>query len=161
MADLAFRTEGKERLRQTFQKLFASGGRREQIAADAMQPLAAKREFLLAEAIGQEAEVTDALKAARQSVEEKAADELCGGEGQGFRLSWLVGFAIMVSGLPVGVCFANIFPLKRDLPVFEREQTLIGESDAMRVAAEIFEHLLRAAEGWFGVDNPSALFHGV
>jgi len=67
----------------------------------------------------------------------------------------------MVSGLPVGVCFANIFPLERDLPVFEREQALIGDGDAMRVAAEIFEHLLWTAERWFGIHHPIALLHGV
>ncbi len=49
-----------------------------------MQQLAAEVEFFLPETIGQETEVADALKAGRQGVEEKAADELLGGDGQGF-----------------------------------------------------------------------------
>jgi len=115
----------------------------------------------LAETIGEETVITDALEAGRQGVEEKAADELVRGDRQSFRLLLFVRFAVMVSGLPVEVCFANIFPLKRDLPLFEREQTLIGDGDAMCVAAQIFEHWLRAAEGWFGVHHPIAPFHGV
>ena len=63
-----------------------------------MQQLAAKGEFFLPETIGQEAEVANALKAGRQGVDEKAADELAGGEGQGLRLFLLVGLAVMVSG---------------------------------------------------------------
>ncbi len=72
-----------------------------------MQQLAAEVEFFLPETIGQETEVADALKAGRQGVEEKAADELLAGDGQGFRLLLFVRLAVVVSGLPAGVCFAD------------------------------------------------------
>jgi hypothetical protein len=38
----------------------------------------------LAETIGEETVITDGLKAGRQAVEEKAADELVGGDRQSF-----------------------------------------------------------------------------
>ncbi len=81
MADLAFGTAGEERLRECGEKLLASGRWGQQVAADAMQQLPAEGEFLFSETIGQETEEADALKAGRQGVEEKAADELVGGEG--------------------------------------------------------------------------------
>ena len=82
-------TAGEERLRQRFAKFTTSSGWGQQIATDAMQELPAEGEFFLAETIGEETkakpllvpEVADALKAGRQGVEEKAADELLGGDG--------------------------------------------------------------------------------
>ncbi len=99
VAGLAFRTERKKRLCEAFQQLFAGSGWWQQIAADALDQLAAEGEFLLPEAIGQETKVANALKAFRQGVEQKAAQEL------------------------LFVRFAVIFPLKRNLPVFERPST--------------------------------------
>jgi hypothetical protein len=31
---------------------------------------------------------------------------------------------------------------------------MVGDGDAVGVTAEIVEHILGAAEGWFGVDHP-------
>ena len=148
MAEFAFGTAGDKRLREIFQQLLAGRSWGQQIAADAMDQLPTQSKFLLPVAIGQETEVANALKAFRQSVEQKAAQELVGGDGHGLRLLLVLGLAV-------------IFPLKRNLAVFEFEQTLIGDGDAMGVTAEIFEHLFRAAERWFGIHHPLALFHGV
>jgi len=50
-----------------------------------------------------------------------------------------------------------VFPLKRDLAIFHSQQALVGNGDAMGVAAEIFQHLLRTAEGRLGIDHPFSL----
>ena len=42
-----------------------------------------------------------------------------------------------------------------DAASIEGEQAMVGEADAMSVATEVAENLLRAAEGWFGVDDPA------
>ncbi len=76
-----------------------------------------REQVFLPETIGQEPEVADTLEAGRQGVEEKAADELLGRDGQRFRL--------------LLVMFAVVFPMERDLPVFEREQALIRDCDAV------------------------------
>jgi hypothetical protein len=60
-----------------------------------MQQLPAESEFFLPKTIGQEPEVANALKARRQGMEEKAAEELLGGDGQGFRLFFFVAFAVV------------------------------------------------------------------
>ena len=49
-----------------------------------LQQLAAAGDFILGVAVGQEAEVADADKAGRQDVEEEAAEELDGVEGERF-----------------------------------------------------------------------------
>src|SRR5438105_5190822 len=50
-----------------------------------------------------------------------------------------------------------VFVLKRDLAVFERDQSVIGDRDSMGIAAQIREHLLGAAEGRLSVDHPLGL----
>jgi hypothetical protein len=40
------------------------------------------------------------------------------------------------------------------LAVGQRDQSRVGDGDAMGVTAEIVEHILGAAEGWLGVDYP-------
>ena len=49
---------------------------------------------------------------------------------------------------------AVIFPLEGDLAVLEGQQTAVGDGDAMGVAAEILQHVLRSAKGGLGVDHP-------
>ena len=46
-------------------------------------------------------------------------------------------------------------PAEKDEAVFDLEEAMIGDSDAVGVAAEILDHLSRAAEGALGVDDPS------
>src|SRR5579883_440519 len=89
-------------------------------------------------AVGQETEVADALETGWQGVQQEAAEELFGGQGQDFGLVWM----------------AVVFPLKRDLILLKCQQALIGDGHAVGVAAEILEHLLWAAEGRLGVNYP-------
>src|SRR5450759_2576431 len=95
-------------------------------------------------AVGQEAVVADALQAGRQNVLEEAADELVGGDGHH------LGFA----------CVAIIFPLEGNLAVFQSQEAPVGDGDAMGVAAEVLQHVLRSAKGGLGVDHPLLMFEG-
>ncbi len=52
---------------------------------------------------------------------------------------------------------AIILPLESDLAVLGREEPLVGDRHAMGVAAEIRQHLGRAAERRLGVDHPLGL----
>ena len=99
------------------------------------QQFAALRESLLFGSVGEKAEVTDAHEAFGQHVEEKAADELVGIESDGL-------FSIAVFSISIA---------ESDLAV---EDTVIGESDAMGVAAEVVEHGLWAAERLFRIEDP-------
>src|ERR1043166_4651532 len=47
-----------------------------------------------------------------------------------------------------------VFPEKRNPTLFQRRQALVGNRDAMGVAAEILQHLLRPAERRLDVDYP-------
>jgi len=85
--------------------------------------------------IGQEAEVTDAAETSRQDVEQEATDELINLERHHL-------------GLVVG---AIIFPAEADATVLAGEEPAVGDRDAMGVAPQIFQHLLRASEGALGI----------
>ena len=88
--------------------------------------------------ISQEAEGADADKAAGQYMKQEAAQELLRRKGH--------------HPLPISV--GVIFPAERDLVVFEGDQAMVGDGDAMGVAAEIAEEVMGAAERWFGIDHP-------
>jgi hypothetical protein len=45
-------------------------------------------------------------------------------------------------------------PAEAHAVVFQRDQTLIGDGDAVGIARQVFQHLPRSAEGWFGIDDP-------
>ena len=102
------------------------------------EELTAEGDFVAASAIGEKAIVADAVEAVRQSVQEEAADELLGIERHHF------GFAI----LPI------VFPSEPDLAIGQREQPAVGDGDAVRVTAEISQHLFGAAERRLGIDDP-------
>jgi len=53
-----------------------------------------------------------------------------------------------------------ILPAKRNLAIFQGHETLIGNGHAMRIAAQIFQHLLRSAEGGLGVNHPLGFAQG-
>jgi len=82
--------------------------------------------------------VTDTNEALGEQMQEEAAQELIQGYGPQFLL-------IVVSRVP---------PAKGDLAVGQRDQSMVGDGDAMGVTAEIVEHILGAPEGWLGVDYP-------
>ena len=77
-------------------------------------------------------------KALRKHVQQESANELFGGNGHRSLL-------VAVSVIP---------PTERDVVAIKGEQSMIGDGDAMRVTAEIAQHLFGTAEGRFGVDNP-------
>src|SRR5271168_1024802 len=94
--------------------------------------------------VGEKAIVPDAGKAGGQRVDKKAADEL-------------VRFQRHHAGL-LFMFMAIILPLEGNFVVFYGEKPLVGKSDPVSVAAEVFEGPLRAPKGWFGVDHPFAGF---
>jgi hypothetical protein len=82
--------------------------------------------------------VTDADQALGQNVDQEAAQELIGGDRHDFLLA-----AVRI-----------VFPAKRDLIILERHQSMVGDSDAVRIASEIVQNMLGTAEGWLGIDDP-------
>ncbi len=90
--------------------------------------------------VGQKAEVADALKTRWQGVKKKTADEFSGVYPHDFRVLSVFVFLVL--------------PLESDLAVFVGEQPLVGYGDAMRVAAQVFDGLLRTAKRGLGVYNP-------
>ena len=91
---------------------------------------------------GEQAVVADAVEAARQHVQEKAADELGGVERHGLE--------------PVAAFDAIVLPFEGDALLVERDEPGVGDRDAMGVAGEIGEHGLRSGERSLGVDDPIA-----
>ena len=47
------------------------------------------------------------------------------------------------------------------MTVLHLEQALVGEGDAMRVAADVLQDLVRTGEGPFGIDDPVGLPRGL
>ena len=84
--------------------------------------------------------MADAVEAARQDVEEKAADELGGVEHHGLE--------------PVAAFDPVVFPFEGDALVVERDEPGVGDGDAVGVAREIGENGLGSGEGPLGVDDP-------
>lgn len=88
--------------------------------------------------IGQEPEGADADKAARQDVEQEAAQELLRTEGHHSLL------------ITVGI----ILPTESNLVMLESHEAMIGDGHAMSVTGEIAEHMMGTAEGGLGVNDP-------
>src|SRR6266853_4854003 len=89
-------------------------------------------------AIGQKAEVTDAHEPRGKHVEQEAPDEFPGIEGHGF-------LAAVVLAVPVE---------KSHAVVFDRQDSVIGDGDAVGIAAQILQYGFRRREGSFGIDDP-------
>ena len=92
-------------------------------------------------AIGEKAEMADADEAGRKPVEEEAPDEFFGGQGHDLRL-------VAVPAISKG---------KRDDSVFDVEDAVVGDGDAVGIAAEVAEDLVGSAERRLGVDDPRFL----
>ena len=90
------------------------------------QQLAALRESEFFGSVGEIPEVTDAHEASGEDMEEKASDKLLGVKGHRFQ-------PVFVFSVPVA---------KSDLAVFDGEDTVIGQRDAVSVAAEIVKDRL-------------------
>ena len=110
-------------------------GRREQLAHPG--------DVMRAGAAGQQAVVANAVEAARQHVNEEAANEL--GNGERHRLLAIAPLA------PV------ILPFERNGAVSERDQPAVGDGDAMGVARQIGQNGRGAAEWSLGIDDPFGL----
>jgi len=91
-----------------------------------------------ASSVGEEAEVTDAHEATWQHMQKEAAQELV--DGQRHRL------------LFVAMC--GIAPSEGDVAMVERDQSVVGDGDAVGVSAEIAQGMLGSSEGALGVDDP-------
>src|SRR5260370_26879184 len=90
-------------------------------------------------AAGEETEVPDTDEAARQHVQQKPAQELIDRQSQESLLVFMSG----------------ISPAKRNLDIYERDETAIGDRHAVCVGAEVAKHLLGSAERWFAIDHPA------
>ncbi len=47
-----------------------------------------------------------------------------------------------------------VFPAKRDSIILERNQSMVGDGDAVRIASKVVQHMLGTAEGRLGIDHP-------
>ena len=107
-----------------------SGRRTQQLLAHGQQRLTF--------AIGEEAKVSDADETSGQYMLDKTAEEL------GRRQSH---FAVLVA-------VRVVLPTECDALSVECEESVIGDGNAMGVAAEIAKNVLRPAEGRFGINDP-------
>ncbi len=82
--------------------------------------------------------MADADQALGQNVDQKAAQELICGD----RHDLLLATVRIVS------------PAKRASIILERNQSMVGDGDAVRIASEIAQNMLGTAEGWLGIDDP-------
>ncbi len=82
--------------------------------------------------------MTDADQSLWQNMDQESAQELICGNRHDLLLS--------------APCV--VFPAKRDSIILERNQSMVGDGHAMRIASEIVQNMLGTAEGWLGVDDP-------
>jgi hypothetical protein len=47
-----------------------------------------------------------------------------------------------------------ILPAEGNLVTLESDEAVIADGHAMSVTGEISQHMMRTAEGWFGIDDP-------
>src|ERR1700736_4138476 len=108
------------------------------ILVRAAEQLHAQRQQRSTVAVGQEAEVADAHEARWQQMEQKASQELIYAQSHEALL----------------VAMRGIAPAEGDVAIGESYQPGVRDGDAMRVGAEITQHMFRSAEGLLGVDDP-------
>ena len=103
-----------------------------------MEQLPAQRQRFGAFAVDEKAEAADTHESFRQDMLQEAPQELIGAERHHAPLA------------AVGV----IFPAEAHLVVREVDDAVIGDGDAMGVAAQILEHIHWPTERWFRVHHP-------
>ncbi len=123
--------------------VFRDDGRFDSRSLDPEQP-STEGQLRRPAAVGQPSVTADMLEAVGQDMQQEATDELISRECH--RLAH--GFLSVV------------LPAEHDVVAVEAHQAVIGDRDPMRVAAQIVEHLPRAAEGRFRVDDPVGLRGG-
>ena len=47
-----------------------------------------------------------------------------------------------------------VLPAEGDSIILKRDQSMVGDGDAVRIAGEIVQNMLGTAEGWLGIDHP-------
>ena len=52
------------------------------------------------------------------------------------------------------LAFRGVSPTEGDVALLKGDESAVGDGDAVGVAAEIAQRVLRSAEGWLGIDNP-------
>ena len=82
--------------------------------------------------------MADANESLGEQVKQKTSQKLIAREGHQF--------------LPIVV--RRVTPAKGNLAVRQCDQAMVGDGDAVGIAAEILQHVLRSAEGRFGVNDP-------
>ena len=83
--------------------------------------------------------MTNADITMREYMEQEATQELRNRDRQGSFL----------------VAMGGVSPAKGDLVVVDRDQAVVGDGDAVSVAAEILQNMFGTSEGWLAVDHPS------
>ena len=53
-----------------------------------------------------------------------------------------------------------ILPAEGNLVIFESDEAMVGDGNAVGVAAEIAEHMMRATKRGFGIDHPVLAVQG-
>src|SRR6516165_11823601 len=94
-------------------------------------------------AIGEQAEVPDAVEALGQHVHEEPANKLARLEGHGC--------------VAVGAFEAVVLVFERDASRVGGDQAAVGDGDAMSVAGKVGQHLLWPSEGTLGINEPVRL----
>src|SRR5690348_3012014 len=88
--------------------------------------------------VAEEAEVADTMEPVRQYVDQEATDELTGFEGHRF----------------LAAAVAVVLIAKADFAIVHRHQAVVGDGDAMGIAPNIIQNLLRPGERPLGKDHP-------
>src|SRR5213080_1285267 len=108
-----------------------------------MEHTSTERELVGPVAVGEEAIMSNAMEAARQHREQETPHELADVKAH--------DFALVITALPI------VLPAETDVGLVEIEHAAVGDRDAMRIAREIGQDLLRTGEGLFGIDDPFGL----
>ena len=95
-----------------------------------------------AAAVGEDAEVADAMQPIGQDMEQEAADELVDSDGGG-----------AVAGLPLPRRGRLSVP-EGDLLTVEGDDAAVGDGDSVGVPGEVAKDLLRSPEASLGIDHP-------
>jgi hypothetical protein len=95
--------------------------------------------------IGEEAEMADLHEAGGQHVQQESADEL---------------LSIEVH-LLLEVVVAAVAITEGDTAIVEGQDAMVGDGDAVGVAAEVVEYLSRAGKGALGIDDSRLFSEGV
>jgi hypothetical protein len=101
-------------------------------------------EFLLSVAVTEEAIVPNVLEPTWKDMYQKAPDELVGAQCHRLLL----------------VATTIVLPAEANPAILDVEDAIVGYGDAVCIAADIVQNLLRSCEGGLGIDHPFGLSDG-